>query len=271
MKQLIPLSAVIREKAILAEQKLKESIKRNWFKALLIFAVAFSVFQKDLSIDLSFNSAIARTSSLSNMEKEAPSSPQKKLKAMNTSLVETTRNSNASSTSSKIVSEKANLKTPKANRSSKELSEKRKQQQAYVKRFSKVAENEMKKYGIPASITLAQGLLESNIGKSSLARKNNNHFGIKCFSRNCKKGHCSNHTDDSHKDFFRVYKSTWESYRAHSVLLQAPRYKSLKKLKRTDYKGWAKGLKKAGYATDPRYAEKLINLIEDLDLAQYDK
>ena len=148
---------------------------------------------------------------------------------------------------------------------------KRKKQLAYVKRFGKIAQTEMEKYGIPASITLAQGLLESNVGLSRLATKNNNHFGIKCFSKSCRKGHCSNFTDDSHKDFFRKYKSTWESYRAHSKLLCAKRYAKLYKLKKTDYAAWAKGLKKAGYATDPRYAEKIIALIENLDLNQYDK
>ena len=149
--------------------------------------------------------------------------------------------------------------------------EKRKKQMKYVERFAKVAQSEMDKYGIPASITLAQGLLESNVGESKLAVRNNNHFGIKCFSKRCKKGHCTNFTDDSHKDFFRKYKSTWESYRAHSQLLKnGKRYSSLFKLRSSDYKGWAKGLKKAGYATDKYYAEKLINLIEDLDLDKYD-
>ena len=131
---------------------------------------------------------------------------------------------------------------------------------------------EMDKYGIPASITLAQGLLESNVGESKLATRNNNHFGMKCFSKSCSKGHCSNFTDDSHKDFFRIYKSAWESFRAHSLLLkQSSRYQPLFQLKSNDYKGWARGLKKAGYATDPKYAEKIINLIEDLDLHQYDR
>lgn len=148
---------------------------------------------------------------------------------------------------------------------------KRAKQRKYVARFAKVAQAEMEKYGIPASITLAQGLLESNAGESTLAVRNNNHFGIKCFSRRCKPGHCSNHTDDSHKDFFRKYNSAWESYRAHSRLLRANRYKPLYKLPSDDYVGWAHGLKKAGYATDKYYSEKLINLIEELSLHQYDK
>ena len=114
---------------------------------------------------------------------------------------------------------------------------KRKKQKAYVDRFKDAALKEMEKYGIPASITLAQGLIESNCGESRLAKNNNNHFGIKCFSRTCKKGHCSNFTDDTHKDFFRKYKSSWDSYRSHSILLQKARYKGLYKLSKTDYKG----------------------------------
>ncbi len=140
----------------------------------------------------------------------------------------------------------------------------------YVRRFSPIAVAEMRKYGIPASITLAQGLLESNAGESRLTKANSNHFGIKCFSKNCGKNHCSNFTDDTHKDFFRKYPNAWESYRAHSLFLQGKRYKRLKKLDQKDYKAWAKGLKKCGYATDKRYAEKLIRIIEALGLAEYD-
>ncbi len=143
--------------------------------------------------------------------------------------------------------------------------------QAYLQRFAPVAVAEMKKYGIPASITLAQGLLESNVGDSRLTKANNNHFGIKCFSQKCKKGHCSNFTDDTHKDFFRVYQSAWESYRAHSAFLQGKRYIHLKKLGATNYKAWANGLYKAGYATDKRYAAKLIQIIEFLKLNEYDE
>jgi len=140
----------------------------------------------------------------------------------------------------------------------------------YINRFAKVAQAEMKKFGIPASITLAQGLLESNIGTSKLAVKNNNHFGIKCFSKKCRKGHCSNFNDDHHKDFFRNYNTAWESYRAHSQLLQKKRYQKLYKLKTGDYQGWAKGLQKAGYATDKQYANKLIKLIKRLKLDRFD-
>ena len=140
----------------------------------------------------------------------------------------------------------------------------------YVRRFAKVARTEMKKYGIPASITLAQGLLESDAGGSKLSQKNNNHFGMKCFSRKCKKGHCSNFTDDSHKDFFRIYKNSWQSYRAHSKLLMGKRYRHLKHYGK-DYKKWAFGLRKAGYATDKKYAQKLIAIIETLHLEEFDQ
>lgn len=142
---------------------------------------------------------------------------------------------------------------------------------SYVSRYAPVAKIEQNLYNIPASITLAQGLLESDAGGSRLAKQNNNHFGIKCFSRTCSKGHCKNFTDDTHKDFFRVYKSPWDSYRAHSMFLQKDRYKHLLKLSKTDYKAWAHGLRAAGYATDKRYAEKLITLIEALKLHDYDR
>ena len=147
---------------------------------------------------------------------------------------------------------------------------KRLKQEAYIEQYAAIAKREMEEFGVPASITLAQGLLESNIGQSSLATKNYNHFGIKCFSRKCKKGHCSNHEDDSHKDFFLIFEDAEASYRAHSKFLHKKRYQHLFNLDRSDYKGWAHGLKKAGYATDPRYAYKLIALIETLGLYEYD-
>lgn len=147
---------------------------------------------------------------------------------------------------------------------------KRRRQLAYVKQYAPLAIKEMSTHHVPASITLAQGLLESNVGQSRLATENKNHFGIKCFSKSCKKGHCSNFSDDHHKDFFRAFASVQESFAAHSKLLQKDRYRKLFQLPIKDYKGWAVGLKKAGYATDPRYGPKLIRIIEDLDLYQYD-
>lgn len=136
-------------------------------------------------------------------------------------------------------------------------------QQAYIKQFQKFAEEDEKISGVPAYITLAQGILESNSGRSPLALRCNNHFGVKCQSTKCKKGHCENFTDDSHKDFFRNYETVLDSYKHHGRFLsRMKRYKKLFKLDRDDYKGWAQGLQDAGYATDPQYASKLIRLIE---------
>lgn len=140
----------------------------------------------------------------------------------------------------------------------------------YIARWAPVARAEMRKYGIPASVALAQGLVESGAGTSSLARKGNNHFGMKCFSKTCKPGHCIRHTDDSHKDFFRKYKNAWESWRAHSEMLSGGRYASLKKHGK-DAHAWANGLQKIGYATDRHYAEKLISAIQVFGLKKYDE
>ncbi|MFZ4633407.1 MAG: glycoside hydrolase family 73 protein [Saprospiraceae bacterium] len=143
---------------------------------------------------------------------------------------------------------------------------------AYIKRFSPVAVAEMRKYGIPASIILAQGLLESDAGGSRLAQKANNHFGIKCFSKKCAKGHCINQTDDSHKDFFVAYPNVWGSFRSHSEMLQkGERYRHLFDLPKNDHRAWARGLEDAGYATDPQYAEKLMAIIQNLKLERFDR
>ena len=140
----------------------------------------------------------------------------------------------------------------------------------YIDKYSDIAIKEMKRTGVPASITLAQGILESNAGQSVLATKGNNHFGIKC--HNDWKGKTMKMDDNAPKECFRVYPNAEASFRDHSDFLRSrDRYKSLFELKQTDYKGWARGLKKAGYATDPGYADKLITLIEDYELYRCDK
>lgn len=139
----------------------------------------------------------------------------------------------------------------------------------YINQWKDVAIREMQLYNIPASITLAQGILESGDGQSTLAKKANNHFGIKCH-----KGWTGGkvyHDDDKKGECFRKYKHAEESFRDHSAFLTSrSRYAALFDLDRTDYKGWAKGLKKAGYATSPTYANSLIDLIERWELHQYD-
>lgn len=140
----------------------------------------------------------------------------------------------------------------------------------YVADYQAIAIDEMHQFGIPASVSMAQGLIESRCGESTLSVKNNNHFGLKCFSHNCKKGHCSNFTDDSHKDFFKKFGTATESWRAHSQLLAQGRYKSLHDLNKDNYEAWARGLQQLGYATDTEYATKLITIIEQYDLAELD-
>lgn len=140
---------------------------------------------------------------------------------------------------------------------------------AYIETFAPVAQQEMKIYKIPASITLAQGLLESAIGQGRLALEANNHFGIKCHKE--WNGGRIYHDDDALGECFRVYEDAKESYRDHSLFLKTrSRYAFLFDLKSTNYKAWAKGLKKAGYATDPKYPDKLIDLIERYQLDRFD-
>lgn len=141
--------------------------------------------------------------------------------------------------------------------------------QAYIDRYHDLAVEQMLRYNIPASITLAQGLLESNAGNSELTRKGNNHFGIKCHDW---QGAKTYHDDDARNECFRAYNNAYESYEDHSRFLSgSKRYRNLFTLKRTDYKGWAQGLKTCGYATNPAYAQRLIEIIELYDLHEYDK
>lgn len=140
----------------------------------------------------------------------------------------------------------------------------------YILHYKDVAITEMNLYHIPASITLSQGILESASGNSNLARKANNHFGIKCHKGWT--GPTFHMDDDAENECFRKYNDPYESFKDHSIFLSTrDRYAFLFELKITDYKGWANGLKKAGYATNPKYPELLIKIIEDYELYKYDK
>lgn len=138
----------------------------------------------------------------------------------------------------------------------------------YIEQYKAIAVAEMNQYGIPASIKLAQALLESGNGNSMLAREANNHFGIKCTPEWA--GGKTYKDDDERDDCFRVYRRAEDSFKDHSQFLLRKRYAALFELNKDDYKGWAKGLKAAGYATNPRYADLLIDLIERYGLHQYD-
>ncbi|HZX57488.1 MAG TPA: glucosaminidase domain-containing protein [Mucilaginibacter sp.] len=138
----------------------------------------------------------------------------------------------------------------------------------YIDHFKTIAIQEMNLYGIPASITLAQGLFESGSGNSELARVANNHFGIKCNSSWTGKSYFKD--DDNHNDCFRVYNKAEDSFRDHSEFLKRPNYAKLFQLDKNDYTGWANGLKAAGYATNPNYPQLLITIIKKYNLDQYD-
>ena len=267
-----------------------------WFRISVLCFLSFIFLRKDFTIELNLNSSTAFAEQ-SETGEQLPASFWQNLPAASSFLpvlekpekIEQPLHKIGESSDSKLDKNQSRLELfglfddntsntysnmtytkKKEKKYSARKAEKIKKQKAYVKRFAAVAQSEMKKFGIPASITLAQGLIESNAGESRLATQNNNHFGMKCFSKKCGKGHCSNFTDDSHKDFFRKYPSAWASYRAHSKMLMGKRYKGLKK-HGSNYNAWAHGLKKAGYATDKNYATKLIHIIEELELDRFDQ
>ncbi len=239
-----------------------------WMRLGFLALILYVILHKDISIDLEFYRATqdkmaANVSGGLSGEAKAIHASEKESKAFAVKKAKSQSDDNLANTFSNMLFDDNDV--TKAERE-----EKRRKMLAYVKLYADLAKEEMRRSGIPASITLAQGLLESDAGESRLAVQNNNHFGLKCFSRTCRRGHCTNYTDDSHKDFFRKFRNPAESFKAHSNLLQGERYKFLYQYKKTDYVSWAKGLKQAGYATDPLYDQKLINLIKELDLHSYD-
>lgn len=268
--------------------RIGKTIVRYWFRAALLGVLGYGMYAKTFSVNVQMDGMVNSSISTAGVSTVGLAQPTSLAvapiaeKPMNVSLIEpstltTTKTITQADLPTKanenLANHFSNVSFPDEGGHFEPLDRrtaKRKKQLAYVKQFVRVAQLERDRFGVPASITLGQGLLESDAGGSPLSTTANNHFGIKCFSRSCRRGHCKNFTDDSHKDFFRVYASDWESFRAHSQLLQAGRYRRLYKLGKKDYTGWALGLSKAGYATDKKYAQKLIHLIEDLDLHQYD-
>jgi len=185
------------------------------------------------------------TSSCSLLKKEQQSAPLTQI----TKPAEPVKNSDKVS-----ITNSSSIKTPA---------------ESYIERFKNIAITEMNGSGIPASITLAQGILESGNGNSKLAKEANNHFGIKCTTE--WKGETILQDDDNKDDCFRVYKSPEESFRDHTEFLKRKRYAPLFELDKNDYRGWANGLKTSGYATNPKYAELLISLVERYDLSRFDR
>ncbi len=276
----------LKQNIIALFKNLQQSLKRNSFNILLLMFAFYILTNKDISFSVNMNAAQSSLSPVSTSEKTTFFSPEEEKKnpesdAMAVSVHEEdgepeTQHMNPSIPQRiNTISNLGYLLNPffALKRKSKRHIEDYHNEKCrtYVKQYAKLAQLEMRKYGIPASITLGQALLESNAGDNHLAKNNNNHFGIKCFSKKCAKGHCSNVEGDSHKDFYRNYESVWESYRSHSEFLQKERYIGLKDLGTKDYYGWAEGLMRAGYAQDEKYAKKLVGIIEALDLDRYDE
>ena len=151
----------------------------------------------------------------------------------------------------------------------------RKIKEEYINKIAPIAQRLARETDIPASIKIAQACVESRYGTSRLAMKSKNHFGIKCHSKNCKKGHCTNANDDHHKDFFKNFISIEDSFKGHTFVLEKPRYSTLFNIKRSrngkpDYEKWAVGLKRCGYATSKRYPNLIISMVKKHNLTKYD-
>ena len=229
-----------------------DRIKLPWLKLALVLLIATVLLKKDIHFNFAFKAPL---NAAINNQDEQQSGYSDELNL-------------AQTISYKTKTKSASEANPFAPVSSDDL--KTKETKAFIRKYAKSARNEMNMFGIPASIKMGQALIESRAGDSYLARNNNNHFGIKCFSKNCKKGHCTNATDDHHKDFFRKYKKPENSWRSHSKLLSQGRYKVLHQYGK-DYKSWAKGLKRVGYATDKSYDTKLISVIKKYKLYKLDQ
>jgi len=269
--------------------QLIEWVSRNWFNAILLYLAGHLLFQRDLSLQINMDGADPKkfvslpVSTPTRLESATQAQAATFVPEINISQLIEKKLPAATSTSTKTTPFKGKEPTFSVSNLTPALSpdyaqrkgidqrvfeEKEQVLQDYIAKYAPAAIRAMNSYGIPASITLAQGLLESNAGGSKLARESNNHFGIKC-RRKCRGCTCRNYTDDDVYDMFRVFESVWESYEEHAVLLSSPRYKHLQKFG-SDYKSWAYGLRRAGYATDKTYAQKLIRIIRNLNLDQYD-
>lgn len=250
-------------------------LSRNWFQLLLLGLGIYVLFSKDISIEfgLSTDGIILEEEKVSTDSQTASAMPAKLKGHEHINAAELKKRKSGEVPIANTMANLTPILSPtyakRKNIPQAVVNQKLTICRSYVEKYAPVALQEMQKYGIPASITLAQGLLESNAGESRLSTESNNHFGIKCRSK-CRGCTCRNYSDDDIYDMFRVFDSAWESYREHSMLLQGSRYSHLKNYG-MDYEKWAHGLKKAGYATDKRYAYKLIQIIEFLNLDRYDR
>jgi len=297
------LPVVVKRAVNNSMTRFKKFIKKVWLRLALLGLVVLLISQKEFSVEFTIGNGGETTTEQEASLVKPPSTTVAHREKVKASLIPTTNNWwDVIQKESKDIRKKINLAnaatavgeglTPEQQKQAAKFSNlgfilspnfakehkidpaivaaKAKIIEDYIAQYSTTAQEEAELFNIPASITLAQGLLESNAGDSRLAKKDNNHFGIKC-RKKCIGCRCANYTDDSRYDMFRIFDSAWGSFREHSKLLTSRRYKHLTKLKITDYKNWAHGLKAAGYATDKRYAHKLIRIIKALDLDRYDK
>jgi len=284
-------------------KKSKEWLRKNWFSLSLLAFAIFILTQKDITMEFSMR---ANPNAIPTQPTKSKDSEKGKVVPATVPLSEsgqptnstdtqqfgwanlpdlirnTVSKGNVAETEAKISNQESvethpNVRfllfpemTKSANLSESAINSLNNKCKAYARRFAPVAMAEMGRYGVPASITVAQAILHSNAGDDALAIKSNNHFGIQCFSKECPKGHCSHHGTETHKSFYRNFNTAWESFRAHSLLLTGKKYKHLLKIDKNDYLTWAKGLQKAGYSKDPQYAAKLIRIIEAMQLAELD-
>ena len=275
MKQYNTHTQHLGSRTFLQENQLFAWVSRNWFNSILLYLAGHLLFQRDLSLQINMDGTGEKKmvmATQTSLENSINSQQAVFVPAINISqlIKKSAPKTSTTTTKTEPTFSVSNL-TPalSQNRGGGEArGEKAQTMQAYIDKYAPAAIRSMNKYGIPASITLAQGLLESNAGESKLALESNNHFGIKC-RRKCKGCTCRNYTDDDVYDMFRVFDSAWESYEEHSILLTSPRYEHLQKYGK-DYKSWAYGLRRAGYATDKTYGQKLIRLIRNLNLEKYD-
>lgn len=242
-------------------RSLGQFIQRQWFNAVLLYLALHLFLHKNISVRFGFNESPVQVSKMGMLPQAAATTYQADLPAQGEPGF---RMANLTPVLSPDYGKRKGIPAAVTRKKLKVCKD-------YVQTYAPVAIQEMEQYGIPASITLAQGLLESDAGESKLARESLNHFGIKCRSK-CRGCTCRNYIDDDVYDMFRVFDSIYDSFREHSLLLTgSERYSALFDLDSKDYRGWAHGLKAAGYATDQRYAHKLIQIIEALQLYKYDR
>jgi len=263
----------------LSLQTMLDALNRNWFNGVLLGLGIYILFFKDISVQFNLNSietpAVAAARALpptqgaaharpaSHLPKQPAAAEQRNVSQIQWDTREPADFPNLTFVLNDNYAERHHVRPEVVEAVNAKV-------MAYLEQYKMLAIKEMEAFGVPASITLAQGLLESNAGESGLAQESNNHFGIKC-KRKCRGCTCRNYSDDDLYDMFRVFDNAAESFRVHSELLNGARYRKLHQLRITDYKGWARGLKKAGYATDKAYADKLIRIIEHLDLTRFDQ